>query len=47
LAAAVRILRHQHTAQVAYLNDVVSYKNIVKMLYIKDDRLYVRDPLTA
>jgi hypothetical protein len=26
------------TAQVAYLNDVVPYKNIVKMLYIKDDR---------
>ena len=27
------------TAQMAYLNDVVPYKNIVKMLYIKDDRL--------
>lgn len=30
--------RDSPTAQLAYLNDVVPYKNIVKMLYIKDDR---------
>ena len=37
--------RSSPTGQLAYLNDIVPYKNIVKMLYIKDGRLVCWGPV--